>query len=295
MASAQLLRETVTLVGCQRQLTIEACLVFRELGGRRGERGIVPLLRVAQGGLGVGKLRRQLRFAPRQAVDIGTGEFVGPAHILEVGAGVVQSMDETVTLARALRQLVIEAGLALREFGSRRSQRHFMLLLRLLTCGLGVGKLRRERRLRAASGARRRQRPLGGLAVPARGRRQCRSTAARGGRDRRRSAVSSRSNCAWRSASSVAAAASAASWRWCASRRADSAIGNSLLRLSQLTLEGVAIRLHVGKLRRELRFAFGQTLDVGSGRSVVLPRLLEGGIGVASTAARGDRDRLRSR
>jgi hypothetical protein len=143
---AQSLRETVPLVGCQQQLTIEACLVFRELGGRRGERGIVAVPRIVKGGLCVGKLRRQLRFAPRQAVDIGTGEFVGPAHILEVGAGVVQSMEETVTLARALRQLVIESGLALREFGSRRGLRRLMLLLRRLSCRLAIGKLRHELR-----------------------------------------------------------------------------------------------------------------------------------------------------
>ena len=46
-------------------------------------------------------------------------------------------------------------------------------------------------------------------------------------------------------------------------------------------LERVASRLNVGKLRRERCFAFGQALDVGSGRSVVLPCLLEGGVGVA--------------
>ena len=52
------------------------------------------------------------------------------------------------------------------------------------------------------------------------------------------------------------------------------AIGNGLF-------ESVASTLNVGKPQRELRFAFGQALDVGSGRPMVLPRLLEGGIGVA--------------
>ena len=74
---AHLFAETVAFVGRHQQLTIEACLVFSELGGRRGQRGIVPLLRIAQGGLAIGKLRCELRFASRQALDVGIGGFVG--------------------------------------------------------------------------------------------------------------------------------------------------------------------------------------------------------------------------
>ena len=114
---------------------------------------VVPLLRVAQGGLAIGdgllesvdsrlkagQLRRELRFALVQALDVGRGRSVVAPCLVEGGIGLGQLLREAIAIGCGLRELTIEMGLALGEIGGCCGQRGIVTLLRVAQTGFGIG------------------------------------------------------------------------------------------------------------------------------------------------------------
>ncbi len=261
------------------------------------------MLEGVAGALNVGELRGEVGFALRQAFDIGSGRLVVVTHVREGDFGIAQSLCEVVAIGHRLRQLAIEACLALREVAGRGRQCHFVSLFRITQGGvrvcecvrclgeskvegvadaLNVGELGGEvgfalpQSLDVCSGSpvvltyfvesdfRITQAPCEAIAIGY-GLRQhtCELCPALS------EFVGRLRHCGVVALVRIA--------------QGGVRLGDRVRCLGQLTFKGVAGALNVGKLRGEVRFALRQAFDIGSGRLLVVTYFIEGDFGVSQS------------
>ena len=173
-------------------------------------------------GLDVCEQGGEVGFALCQSFNVGDGRLVFASYLVERNLGLVQLLRDAVAIGRSLRQLSIEMCLARSELVGRRDQRRIVSLLRVAESFLGIVDRLFERGTRHAF--------LFDLRVEF-------SLALRGLPDRARC-------------------------------------------VGQLKLETVASGLDVGDLGGEVCFALRQAFNVGRGRQVVAPHLVERDLGL---------------
>ncbi len=126
---AQPLCEAVAIGHRLRQRTIELCPLPRELGGRRRQCGVVPLVRIAQGGvrvcecvrclseskvegvagaLNVGELGGEVGFALRQAFDVGSSRLLVATDLVEGRVGICDGVLESGARRAFVPDLLLE-------------------------------------------------------------------------------------------------------------------------------------------------------------------------------------------
>ena len=133
-------------------LAIEMRLTFGELAGRRRQRDVVPLLRILQGGGGIGyrllegvarralllELLVELCLALRQPRDVGDGRLMLAPSLIAGLFHLAQLRGEASAFRLGLSPLAIEMRLTFGELAGRRRQRDVVPLLRIPQGGGGV-------------------------------------------------------------------------------------------------------------------------------------------------------------
>ena len=96
------------------------------------------MLEGVAGGLDASELEGEGGFALGQAFDVGGGRLVVVTYLVEGDFGGAQSLRELVAVGHRLRQLAVEACLALREVAGRGRQCRFVSLFRIAQGGVRV-------------------------------------------------------------------------------------------------------------------------------------------------------------
>ena len=99
-----------------------------------GQLQIEPVAR----GLNVGQSRGEVGLALGQAFDVGSGRLVVVTCVVEGEFGVAQSLRDVVAVGHRLRQLAVEACLALREVASGCREGRFVSLFRIAQGRIGI-------------------------------------------------------------------------------------------------------------------------------------------------------------